>query len=59
MTLLVLIYKLSYIPNERLGIMSDLTLTYISFDYIFKLLENFYCQRFKNFLDKKKTYKTT
>ena len=49
MILLILMYKLRFIPNERLGIMSHLTLTYISFDCIFKLLKNFYFQRFKNF----------
>ena len=49
MTLLVLMYKLRFIPNKRLGIMSDLTLTYISLDCVFKLLKKFYFQRFKNF----------
>ena len=49
MILFILMYKLRFIPNERLGIMSDLTLTYISFDCIFKLLKKFYFQRFKNF----------
>ena len=63
MTLLVLMYKLRLIPNERLGIMSNLKLTYISFDCIFKLLKNFYFQRFKNsciakiFLENKKLRK--
>ena len=33
-------YKLRYIPNERLGITSDLPLAYISFNCIFKLLKN-------------------
>ena len=49
MILLILMYKLRFILNERLGIMSDLMLTYISFNCIFKLLKNFYFQRFKNF----------
>ena len=49
MTLLVLMYKLRFIPNKRLGIMSDLMLTYISLDCVFKLLKKFYFQRFKNF----------
>ena len=49
MTLLVLMYKLRFIPNERLVIMLDLKLTYISSDCIFKLLKKFYFQRFKNF----------
>ena len=49
MTLLVLMYKLRFIPNERLGIMSNLTLTYISLDCVFKLPKKFYFQRFKNF----------
>ena len=49
MTLLVLMYKLRSIPNERLGVMSDLKLTYISSDCIFKSFKNYYFQRFKNF----------
>ena len=63
MTLLVLMYKLRLIPNERLGIMSNLKLTYISFDCIFKLLKISYFQRFKNsciakkFLENKKLRK--
>ena len=64
MTLLVLTYNLRYLSNERLGIISDLTLTQTLFDCIFKLLKKSFCQGLKNFCNcftvfrKQKTFTT-